>query len=166
MVIVVMGEFETSCNEVARRLAESLGWELADVENLACTVQTGSPMTNSQPISQMEALSAAIYSLTCEWRDVIISCPTLPDKDQRRLHHNHPLVRFVYLTAPDNTHHSLLRDQPAGLTNSGMPGRRTGGTENDESVLSVDSSQGVEHILGAVLSTLILKRRTPNIPAA
>ena len=33
-------------------------------------------------------------------------------------------------------------------------------------VLSVDSSQGVEHILGAVLSTLILKRRLPKMPAA
>lgn len=165
MVIVVMGEFETSSNEVARRLAESLGWELADVENLACTVQTGSPMANSQPISQMEALSAAIYSLTCEWRDVIISCPTLPDKDQRHLRHNHPLVKFVHLTAPDKTDHALLCDQPADSANSAIPGRPTGGTE-DESVLSVDSSQGVEHILGAVLSTLILKRRTPIIPAA
>ena len=166
MVIVVMGEFETSSNEVARRLAESLGWELADVENLACTVKTGSPMTNSQPISQMEALSAAIYSLTCEWRDVIISCPTLPDRDQRHLRHNHPLVKFVHLTAPDKTDRSLLCDPPAGPTNSGMPGRPTGGTEDNESVLSVDSSQGVEHILGAVLSTLILKRRPPIIPAA
>ena len=166
MVIVVMGKFETSSNEVARRLAESLGWEFANVETLACSAQTGSPITNSQRIPQTEALSAAIYSLTCEWRDVVVSCPTLTDKDQRRLHHNHPLVKFVHLTSPDKTDHFLFCDQPAGLTNSGMPGRRTEGTENDESVLSVDSSQGVEHILGAVLSTLILKRRPPNIPAA
>ena len=162
MVIVVMGEFETESNEVGKRLAEFLGWEFAGVDMLARAAHTESRMTHSQRISRVEALSAAIYSLTCEWRDVIISCPALTDEDQQHLFHNRPLVKFVQLTVPGKTGQSHLFDQPADVANPEM----NRGAENDQSLLVVDSSQGVEHILGAVLSTLILRRRPSSIPAA
>jgi hypothetical protein len=136
MVIVVIGEMESSSRGVGRLLAESLGWEFADIESLLGGAATRSPLSNAKCPAEIEVLSHAIYSLSCEWRDVIISCPALTDKDQRQLRHDQPSVKFVRLKKADG-----------------------GGTVKDhEGLLSVDSSLGVEQILGAVLSALILKQ--------
>ena len=145
MVVVVMGEVESGGESVGRLLAESLGWEFADVESLACSTQARSPLTDGERFPQIEALSAVVDSSAREWRDLIVSCPTLTEKDRRQLRCKYPLVKFVYLTARDRTDHSLLPE---------------------DSVLSLDSSQGVERILGAVLSALILKPTSSNVRVA
>lgn len=166
MVIVVMGDVESGGESVGRLLAESLGWEFADVESLGCAAYAGGPRTDAERIPQIEALSSVIDSSTCEWRDLIVSGSALTEKDQRQLRHKHPLVKFVYLRAPDKTGHSLRSDEPVDFTNSGIPARRCAALENDDSVLSLDSSQGVEKILGEVLSALILKQRSAYVRIA
>ena len=162
MVIVVMGEVESGSSRVGRLLAESLGWEFADIESLDCATHKRSPLTDSELTPQIAALSAVIDSSTCAWRDLVISCPTLTDKEQRRLRHNRPLVKLVLLRRPDNRDHSF-RPDPSEFTNSGLS---VGGSAEDESVLAMDGSQRVEQILDAVLSALILKQRSPNVHAA
>jgi len=166
MVIVVMGEVESGGESLGRLLAESLGWEFADVENLACVAQAQSPLTDVDRIPQIATLSAVIDASAREWRDLIVSGPTLTDKDRRQLRRKYPLVKFVYLRAPDETHHSLCSDQPADFTKFGIPVRRWAALENDDSVLSLDCSQGVEQILGAVLSALILKPTSSSVRVA
>jgi gluconate kinase len=153
MVIVVIGEVESGGSSVGRLLAESLGWEFAEVESLDCAIQAGSALPNAGRMPQMQALSAVVDSSNCQWRDVIVSCPTLTDKDHWQLRRNHPSVKFVYLKAPDRTDHSVPSDRCAAV-------------ESDGGVLSVDSSQGVEQILGAVLSALILKQRSVTVRTA
>lgn len=167
MVIVVTGEVESGGNYVGRLLAEFLGWEFTEVRSWDRVPRTRGPGINAERISGVDPLSSAIDSSVCEWRDVIISCPTLRDEDQRKLrYYHHQLVKFVHLKAPDGTNHSLLLDQPTVPTNSGVPARREAAPEEEERVLAVDASQEVEQILGAVLSTLILKRRSSHVHAA
>ncbi|MFZ3262695.1 MAG: hypothetical protein WA172_01720 [Terriglobales bacterium] len=165
MIIVVVGEIGSGIDGVGRLLAESLGWEFTDVESLDCAAQAGNPVTSAERASLLEKLSAAIDSSTCQWRDLIVSCPALTDKDQRQLRHNHPSVKFVYLKAPNRTDDSFPSDRAVDFVDSEVPVRRCV-VENDSSVLSVDSSQGVEQILGAVLSALILKQRSVDVRTA
>lgn len=166
MVIVVMGEVESGGESVGKLLAESLGWEFADVGSLACATQAQSPLTDAERVPHIEALSAVIDSSAREWRDLIVSGPTLTEKDRRQLCYKYPLVKFVYLRTPDQTHHSLCSDQPADFTKFGIAVRRWAALENDDRVLALDSSQGVEKILGAVLSALILKPTSLNVRVA
>ena len=163
MIIVVIGEVGSG---VGRLLAESLGWEFADVDSLDCAAQAGSPVTNAERMPQIQALSAVIDSSNCIWRDLIVSCPTLTDRDLWQLRRDHPLVKFVYLKAPDRTCHSLPSDRRFDVANSGIPISRRAAVENDDSVLSIDSSQGAEQILGAVLSGLVLRQRSAKVRTA
>ncbi len=163
MIIVVIGEIGSGVDSVGRLLAESLGWEFTDVDSLDCAAQARSPLPSAEGPSLMKALSATIDFSTCQWRDLIVSCPALTDEDQRQLRHNHPAVKFVYLKAPNRTDDSFPPVRPVDLVDSEAPVRQSIGVENDSSVLSVDSSQGVEQILEAVLSALILKQRSLEV---
>jgi gluconate kinase len=154
MVIVVMGEVGSGGESMGRLLAESLGWEFADMESLDCAAQMRSGLPDTGRMPQIEVLSAAVDSSTCEWRDLIISCPALKEKDQWQLRRNHPLVKFVSLRAPDSVDQSLV------------PAQASAAHEKNDSILAVDTSQGAERIIGAVLSSLILKRTGKSPHAA
>lgn len=156
MVIVIMGDVDSSRNRVGRLLAEYLGWEFADVESLHCAALSSGSLNDTDRTPRMKALFSAIDSLNYEWRDVIVSSSIL-DEDDQSLNDHHPLVRFVQLKATDTARGSVLPHQGTETANCGMAMKGCVAPEPCDRVLTVDSSQRVDHILSTVLSELILK---------
>src|SRR5208282_3860413 len=117
MVFVVTGTAEPDRNTVGRLLADALGWEFIDAENLH---PPGNPdarrgsaaLANTDPTFSIATLSAAIDLWIYEWRDVVVSCPTLTDTDRKQLYRNTSLIRIICLTTtPDRR--SDFFDPPA-----------------------------------------------------
>ena len=156
VVIVIMGDVESSRNRVGRLLAEYLGWEFTDVESLHRASLSSGSLNDADCARRMKELFSAIDSLNYEWRDVIVSSSIL-DEDDQSLHYHHPLVKFVQLKATDTDRGSGSPHQETKPANYGVATKGYVAPEPYDRVLTVDSSQKVDQILSTVLSELILK---------
>jgi len=103
MVLIITGAAESGRDTVGRLLAEALGWEFFDAENLRAPRDLNTHIcaasANADPALCMETLSAAITFWLYEWRDAVISCPMLIEGDRRKLSEMSSLVKVVCLEA-------------------------------------------------------------------
>jgi len=118
MVVIIMGEIESGGDSVGARVAESLGWEFLDLERPYRGGACGS-MNQAKGPSPVELLRAVLDSSIGEWRDVVLSCPVLTEKDQKSLRDNRSLVEFVYLKANDAAD-ATFRLNPSGKVQNCM----------------------------------------------
>ena len=105
MVFVIAGNVESDRNIVGRLLADNLGWEFVDGENLHphdFGARNRNAVPNADPSFRMETLSAAINGWIYRWQDVVVSCPMLTETDRRRLSEISSLVKIVY-SEPSHT---------------------------------------------------------------
>ena len=153
MVFVITGTAESARNTVGRLLAEALGWEFVFAETLHRPAHPGarrcSPsLADTDPTFHIETLSAAIHSWIYEWRDVVVSCPMLTERDRRQLSAMHSLVKIVCLEANDAIR-VVSSEFPDGWSATGEPGQE---------VLRVDSSRQVEEIIAEITAVLIMRK--------
>jgi len=167
MIFVIAGTAESDRNTVRRLLADNLGWEFVDAENLHPPADLGarncnpSP-TNADPSLQTETLSAAINSWIYEWRDVVVSCPMLTEKDRRQLSEKSSLVKIVCLAASRGTGRTPFLDRSVHVVSTECPDGWPATREPEEKeALTVDSSRQVEEIIAEIVSALVLKRGSP-----
>jgi len=149
MVFIITGSAESFRNTVGRFLSESLGWEFVDAANLCPPSYLDWPrcsgrLTNVDPTSLTEALSTAINLWIYEWRDVVVSCPPLPERDRKQLSKITSLVKIVCLEGSHATGRSAL---PAACHVS---------HDLDQDVLTVDSSRNVEEIIAEMTAALVM----------
>src|ERR1700751_835860 len=120
MVFIITGATESGRNTVGRLLAEDLGWEFVNAENLRPTCnldakRRGDSRADAGPMWLIEALSAAIDIWIYEWRDVVVSCPGLMEADGKRLCQKSSLVKIVCLEASLATGRADVFDRSAGV---------------------------------------------------
>ena len=147
MVFIITGAAESFRNAVARLLAESLGWEFVDAASLSLPSYLDRPRccdTLTDPTLRIESLSAAICLWIYEWRDVVVSCPPLTERDRRQLSKMSSLVKIVCLEGSHATGRSAL--PAAWRVSNGL----------NEDVLTVDSSRNVEEIIADMTAALIM----------
>lgn len=158
MVIVIMDDVESRCASVAALLAESLGWEFLDIEK-HCTAITRGAHLIAENILRLESLNATLDTCIFQWRDVVISCPVLTDKDQRHLRHNRSLVKFVHLKANDGS--GSIRPQAADQPTFATPADASGLIPKyDGVVLTLASSLERAEIVNAVITGIVLQSRS------
>ncbi len=142
MVFVITGTAESDRNIVGRLLADDLGWEFVDARNLPPSAnfearnRNPSP-ANADPSLRIETLLAAISFWIYEWRDVVLSCPTLTEKDRRQLSAMSSLVKILCVEASHAT-----------------------GRTSDKEALRTDSSGQVETLIAEIVSALVLRPRS------
>jgi gluconate kinase len=158
MVLIITGPGASARNTVGRFLAEALGWEFVDAEDLA---RRGSAsQAHTGPASLIETLTAAINFWVYEWRDVVVSCPMLTETDGRQLCRDTSLVRIVYLKMSYDAGWNTMLDKPEHSMNTGLATSKHTGQCLPAKALTVDSSQGIEDIITQVISALLLDRRS------
>jgi len=168
MIFIITGTEESGTTTVGRLLAEALGWEFVDAKNLRpphdldVRVRSSS-LADPDSTLRMETLSAAISVWIYQWRDVVVSCPLLTEKDRRQLCKGTSLVRIAYLNEPHDHGRSALLDRPA-LFIRAEAGKQAG-PETPQQVFTVDSSQRIEKIIAEMVSALILNRKSPYAKA-
>jgi gluconokinase len=166
VVIIITGTAESGRKTIGNRLAETLGWEFVDAENLyppgTPHIPRRSPSAAlADPPLLIEALSAAINRWIYEWRDVVISCPVLTGKDRRQLSTMSSLVKIICLEEHDAVDRSPVLGRPAGVARFRTAPRGHASGEPGQNVLAIDSSQPVEEIIGEIEA--VLTTRNPQL---
>ena len=166
MVFVVTGTSESDRNTVGRLLAQDLGWEFVDAENLhppsnLDARNCNASLANADPSLRIETLAAAINFWIYEWRDVVISCPMLTERDRSRLSEMSSLVKIVCLEASHATGRTPSLDRLVRAVSSEYPDGWPATRESEQEALPADSVGQVDEIIAEIVSALILKRRSP-----
>ena len=159
MVFIITGASESFRNTVARLLAESLGWEFVDAANLSLPSYLDRRRcsdTLTDPTLRIEPLSAAICLWIYEWRDVVVSCPSLTERDRRQLSKMSSLVKIVCLELSQETGRTRVVDRSARIRSSALPAAWHESHHLPQDVLTVDSSRNVEEIIADMTAALIM----------
>jgi gluconate kinase len=179
MVFIITGAAESERNTVGRLLAEAWGWEFTDAQHLhprgrpdarrfATSLASSDPSSgsSSDPTSRLETLSAAIKLWIYEWRDVVVSCPMLTERDRKQLSKVSSLVKIVCLEASHATGRTSVLDRPVRLVRSENARSENARSEFSagwrparkaaQDTLTVDSSRQVEDIIAEITSVLMM----------
>ncbi|HKM86613.1 MAG TPA: hypothetical protein VJW96_10425 [Terriglobales bacterium] len=179
MVFIITGAAESDGNTVGRLLAEAWGWEFIDAQHLRprghpdarrynSSLASSDPSSgsSSDPTSCLEMLSAAIKLWIYEWRDVVVSCPMLTERDRKQLSKVSSLVKIVCLEASHATGRASVLDRPVRLVRSENVRSENARSEfatgwhaarkPAQDALTVDSSRQVEEIIAEITSVLMM----------
>ena len=161
MVLIITGAAELGRNTVGRLLAEALGWEFVDAENLHPPAnldarRCSTLLANADPTLRIETLSAAINFWIYEWRDVVVSCPMLTERDRRQLSKMSSLVKIVCLEASAATGRTPVLDRSGRVVRSEFAAGWQAAREPGQDVLMVDSSRQVEEIIAEIMAVLMM----------
>jgi gluconate kinase len=160
MVFIVTGTAESGRNTVGRLLAEALGWEYIDAENLRFSGnleahRCSTSLANADP-TRTGTLSAAINIWIYEWRDVVVSCPVLTERERMQLSRMSSLVKIVCLEDFHATGRKTFLDRSVGVASFLLPAGSNAGRTPERSVCILDSSRQVEDILAEMTSVLMM----------
>ena len=120
--IVVMGVSGCGKSTVAARLAERLGWDLAEADTFHCAanvekMRSGIALTDEDRWPWLDAIAAWIGAARAQDRPCIVACSALKRRYRERLAGGHGDVRFVYLKGD----YDLVASRIAGRTGHYMP---------------------------------------------
>jgi gluconate kinase len=161
MVFIIAGTAESGRNTVGRLLAEALGWEYIDAENLRPSGnleahRCSASLANADPSLRTGTLSAAINVWIYEWRDVVVSCPVLTAGERRQLLRMSSLVKIVCLEDLHATGCNRFLDRSVGVASFPSPAGSDVGRIPERSVFTLDSSRKVEDIIAEMTSVLMM----------
>ena len=162
MVLIITGATESGRNTVGRLLAEDLGWEFVNVENLRPAGNLdangcGDSRSNAVSMWLIESLSAAIDIWIYEWRDVVVSSPWLVEADRKRLCQKSSLVKIVHLESSLATGRAHVLDQSAGVEFQ-LQAKWYGTQSQRRDVFTVNTSRQVEEIVAEMTAVLTSSR--------
>lgn len=146
MVFVITATAESDRNTVGRLLADDLGWEFIDGENLHLPV-------GADPSFRIETLLPAVNYWIYKWQDVVVSCPALTEADRRQVREISPLVKIVCLEAWATGVLPLLdRDCPGHVAGSNSPDVGRAKYEPRPERSTVSPTRQVEEIVRTIVS--------------
>ncbi|MFZ0200465.1 MAG: hypothetical protein WAL05_14830 [Candidatus Sulfotelmatobacter sp.] len=159
MVFIIIGPAQSARNTLGRLLAEALGWEFVDAEDLhpLGNFDAGSRSTSladADRISPMKTLTTAINFWIYEWRDIVVSCPALTENDRRQLSQISSLVKIVSLEASLAACRSHVSHRSDAVISSQVPTARRTACGQGQDSLSRDSSPLVEEIIADLTAVL------------
>jgi carbohydrate kinase (thermoresistant glucokinase family) len=120
--IVVMGVSGCGKSTVAARLAQRLGWDLAEADTFhsAANVEkmrSGIALTDADRGPWLDAIAAWIDSERIGKRPCVVACSALKRRYRERLSGGNSDVRFVFLSGP----YDLVATRLAGRSGHYMP---------------------------------------------
>ena len=157
MVFIITGAAVSDRNALGRLLADSLGWELVDDDELhpldLDARNRSAFLAYADPSFPIETLSASIQHWIYTWQDIVVSCPTLTETARRQLSGISPLVKVVCLDASHATTGLPLPDSDRSLRAIGseFPDRGLA-NEPAQEAFTVNLSRQVEEIIRKMVS--------------
>jgi gluconokinase len=161
MVFIITGTAESGRNTLGRLLAEALGWEYIDAENLCPSGnleahRCSASLANADPTLRTGTLTDAINIWIYEWRDVVVSCPVLTKGERRQLSRLSSLVKIVCLEDFHATGRNRFLDGSVGVASFPLPSGSSAGRTPERSVFTLDSSRQVQDIIADMTSVLTM----------
>ena len=145
--IVVMGVSGCGKSTVAARLAQRLGWDLAEADSFHCAanvekMRSGTALTDEDRWPWLDAIAAWIGAARGQGRPCIVACSALKRRYRERLAGGHGDVLFVYLKGDYETVAARLAGRsghymPLSLLQSQFDALEEPGADEGALVLSI-----------------------------
>jgi gluconokinase len=102
MVVIVMGVAGAGKSTIGKMLADTLGWEFVDADELHPSanidkMRRGIPLTDEDRQSWLLALHSMIRRWLSQDREAVLACSALTQQHRQTLLVDRNRVRFVYL---------------------------------------------------------------------
>jgi len=167
--IVVMGVSGCGKSTVAARLAERLGWDLAEADafHSAANVgkmRSGIPLTDEDRWPWLDAIAAWIESAREKDRSCIVACSALKRRYRERLAGGHDHVRFVFLKGDYETVASRLAGRSGHYMPLSLLQSQFDALEEpvaDENAIVVSIERPIDEIVEEVAAKLGSRRSSP-----
>jgi gluconokinase len=160
MVFVITAAADADRNTVGSLLAESLGWEFFQLDDVC---PCGNPETarfrgvpaDANSSLNLETLLAAIRFWVYDWRDVVLSCPMLLKTDQEQICKLSSLVKVICLETTDAAGRTHVANRSIGDASTKSPARWHSACDARENILTLDSSREMEKIVAQITAVLM-----------
>lgn len=158
--VVVMGVSGAGKSTIARRLADQLGWDFAEGDDLhpaanVAKMAAGHPLTDADRVPWLEAVASWIDGEIGAGRHGVITCSALKRSYRDRL--RRPQVLFVYLSVPRTELERRLKNRtghymPAGLLDSQLETLEP--PAQDEATLTIAADDDPAHNVRLIAARL------------
>ena len=158
--VVVMGVSGAGKSTIARRLADQLGWDFAEGDDLhpaanVAKMAAGHPLTDADRVPWLEAVASWIDGEIEAGRHGVITCSALKRSYRDRL--RRPQVLFVYLSVPRTELERRLENRtghymPAGLLDSQLETLEP--PAQDEAALTIAADDDPAHNVELIAARL------------
>ena len=159
MVVIVMGVTGAGKTTVGRALAESLGWEFHDGDELHSEMakrkmHLGIALDDADRAPWLSALRKLILAMVSETRNGVVACSALKQSYRDELAVDPKLVRVVYLRGSKEVIGERLRNRIGHFMNPDLLQSQFDTLEDPRDAVVVDVSMAPEAIVSAIRSRL------------
>ena len=156
--VVVMGVSGCGKSTVASKLAERLGWSLAEADSFHSPanvgkMRSGTPLTDEDRWPWLDAIATWIDEQRAKGNSSVVACSALRRVYRERLSSGHDDVRFVYLRGD----YDVIASRLAGRTGHYMPPSLLASQfqtleepGSDENPLVMDVERPIDEIVDAI----------------
>lgn len=159
-VIIVMGVAGAGKTTVGARLAEILGWDFLDGDDLLPRaslekLRRGIALTDSDRAPWLQRLRERIDSFLEEGRPAVVACSALRAAYRARLRADADAVRFVYLRADYSLLQARLKTRTGHFFHPALLDSQIAILEEPEDAVTIDAALPVEEIVARLRAEIV-----------
>ena len=159
MVVIVMGVTGAGKTTVGRALAEALGWEFHDGDELHSEaakhkMHLGIALDDADRAPWLAAIRKLIQDMLSEGRDGVVACSALKQAYRDEIGVDPELVKVVYLKGSKDVIAERLRNRAGHFMNPDLLQSQIDTLEEPRDAIAVDVSMAPEAIVSAIRARL------------
>jgi gluconokinase len=170
MVVIVMGVTGAGKTTVGRALAEALGWEFQDGDDLHSEenkrkMHLGIALDDADRAPWLSALRELIETMLAEGRDGVVACSALKQSYRDELVVEPNAVKVVYLKGAKSVIEQRLRNRTGHFMNPDLLQSQFDTLEEPRDAIVVDAAAAPEAIVDEIklrIGSWLRERTTPK----
>lgn len=154
MVVILSGAAGDGTTTIGRALATRHGWRFVDAGEqhtaaAVATVHNGVPLTDADRAPWLAALYQLAAAALDRREPLVLACPALTHRSRDMLRGGLRTVRFVYLTAGEETL-TRLSDRAGHVAGPALLASQLGDLEEPSDALTVDATRPPDQIVNEI----------------
>lgn len=152
MIILVMGVSGSGKTTVAKKLAESLGWDFRDADEFHSQkniekMHSGVALDDADRLPWLQKIQNIIKQYLCENKNLVLTCSALKASYRQMMLVNHESVKLVYLKGSFELIEKRLQTRLNHFMSAKLLQTQFDALEEPIDAFTVDISQSVEAIV-------------------
>lgn len=158
-IVIVMGVMGAGKTTVGRLLAEEMGWEFHDADDVHPAanrqkLSAGIPLTNEDRRGWIAEIARLIRSLDAQGKSAVIACSALTSDIRAELRAASPRVVIVHLRGSKELIRARLARRKGHFANAALLDSQFEALEDPGDAIEVDVGRTPEEIVRAIRSKL------------
>lgn len=159
MIILVMGVSGSGKTTIAKKLAESLGWEFRDADDFHSQeniekMRRGMALDDADRLPWLQKIQDLIKQYLSENRNLVLTCSALKENYRQILIINKQFVKLVYLKGSFDIINQRLKERRNHFMSEKLLQSQFDTLEEPADAITVDISQSIETILQEIQQNL------------